>query len=63
MTTKQSTIGSVDLPRLGLLCGCRKVKELVPSVLLARFHNESLPSLLVFLCAGEEGDVPSEGLD
>ena len=53
------------LPRAGLLCGCRKVNELVPNVLLARFHNESLPSLFDFVCGGveAEGDAPSERLD
>lgn len=63
MTTKQSKITLAYLPRLGLLCGCKKVKELVPSVRLARFHNESLPSLLPFLGAGEEGEVPSDRFD
>ena len=31
-----------DVPA-GLVVGCRKVKELVPKVRLARFHRESLP--------------------
>lgn len=34
-----------DLP-VGLLTGCRKVRELVPRVRRARFQRESLPSLL-----------------
>lgn len=53
------------LPRVSLLCGCRKVNELVPNVLLARFHRESFPSLFVFVCCGveAEGDALSEGLD
>ena len=38
---------------MGLLCGCRKVNELVPSVRLARFHRESLPSLLGLPGGGE----------
>lgn len=32
----------------GLVVGCKKVKEFVPKVRLARFHRESLPSRLVF---------------
>lgn len=37
----------------GRLCGCRNVKEFVPSVRLARFHRESLPSLLGRSAGGE----------
>lgn len=44
-----------DLP-VGLVVGCRKVKELVPKVRLARFHRESLPSRLG-LPGGGEVDV------
>ena len=43
----------VDLPWAGLLCGCRKVRELVPKVCLARFHKETFPSLLGRPGAGE----------
>ena len=41
-----------DVP-LGRLWGCRNVKELVPNVRLARFHRESLPSLLSLPGGGE----------
>ena len=51
-----------DVPA-GLVVGCKKVKELVPKVRLARFHRESLPSRLG-LSGGEveaEGDASSDG--
>lgn len=38
-------LGRAFLPGAGLLCGCKNVNEFVPSVRLALFHNESLPSL------------------
>lgn len=50
----------VDLPWVGLLCGCRKVKEFVPKVCLARFHNETFPSLRG--CAGLGETEPGFGL-
>ncbi len=49
-----------ESPFVGRLCGCRKVKELVPKVLLARFQRESLPFLP---WEGFAGDPPSEGLE
>ena len=52
-----------DVPA-GLVVGCRKVKELVPKVRLARFHRESLPSRLGFPGGGEieaEADASSDG--
>ena len=41
------------------MVGCKKVKELVPKVRLARFHSESLPSRLAF-CGGGEADAEAE---
>ena len=52
-----------DVPA-GLVVGCRKVKELVPKVRLARFHRESLPSRLGFPGGGEveaEAEASSDG--
>lgn len=50
-----------DVPA-GLVVGCKKVKELVPSVRLARFHRESLPSRLGFSGGGEvEAEASSDG--
>lgn len=49
------------LPLEDLLCGCKKVNELVPKVLLARFHNESLPFRPP--TTAELGDPPSEGFE
>ena len=48
----------------GLVVGCKNVKELVPKVRLARFHNESLPSRLGFPGGGEveaEAEASSDG--
>lgn len=46
----------------GLVVGCKKVKEFVPKVRLARFQRESLPSRLGFPKGGEiEADVSSNG--
>ena len=50
-----------DVP-VGLVVGCKNVKELVPKVRLARFHRESLPSRLGLPGGGEiEAEVSSEG--
>ena len=52
-----------DVPA-GLVVGCRKVKELVPKVRLARFHRESLPSRLGFPGGGDveaEAEASSDG--
>ena len=52
-----------DVPA-GLVVGCRKVKELVPNVRLARFHRESLPSRLGFPGGGDveaEAEASSDG--
>ena len=47
---------------MGLVVGCRNVKELVPKVRLARFHRESLPSRLGLPGGGEvEGEGSSDG--
>ena len=46
----------------GLLCGCKKVNELVPRVRLARFHNESLPSLLGLPSGGEAFEVAASSV-
>ena len=49
---------------VGLVVGCKKVKEFVPSVRLARFHRESLPSRLGLSGGGEveaEAEASSEG--
>ena len=48
------------------MVGCKKVKELVPNVRLARFHRESLPSRLGFSGGGDieaeaEAEASSEG--
>lgn len=50
----------------GLVVGCKKVKELVPNVRLARFHKESLPSRLGLSAGGEfeteaEASASSDG--
>ena len=50
----------------GLVVGCKKVKELVPKVRLARFHKESLPSRLGLSAGGEieteaEASASSDG--
>ena len=45
--------GRVYLPGVGLLWGCKKVKEFVPNVCLARFHKDMLPSLLGRAVAGD----------
>ncbi len=47
-----------DIP-VGLLTGCRKVRELVPRVRRARFQRESLPSRLG-LPKGEDSVGPSD---
>lgn len=50
-----------DVPA-GLVVGCKKVKELVPRVRLARFHRESLPSRLGFSGGEEvEAEASSDG--
>ena len=52
-----------DVPA-GLVVGCKKVKELVPKVRLARFHRESLPSRRGLVGGGEaeaEAEAPSDG--
>ena len=50
-----------DVP-VGLVVGCKKVKELVPKVRLARFHRESLPSRLGRPGGGEiETEVSPDG--
>lgn len=50
-----------DVP-VGLVVGCKKVKELVPRVRLARFHRESLPSRLGLPGGGEvEVEASSDG--
>ena len=46
----------------GLVAGCKKVKELVPRVRLARFHRESLPSRLGLPGGGDiERGASSDG--
>lgn len=45
----------------GLVVGCKKVKELVPKVRLARFHRESLPSRLGFSGGEFEAEASSDG--
>lgn len=58
-TTKKVCVK--DVPA-GLVVGCKKVKELVPKVRLARFHRESLPSRLGLPGGGEtEAEVSSDG--
>lgn len=59
ITTERLSIG--DVPA-GLVAGCKKVKELVPRVRLARFHRESLPSRLGLPGGGDvEWGASSDG--
>ena len=58
-TIEKLCVGNIPA---GLVVGCKKVRELVPKVRLARFHRESLPSRFGLPGGGEiEAEVSSDG--